>query len=93
MQAILHNIKLLSEIRSAYLHYLASYHAQCNVENATYIMCNLNIISESILQLKQLQCKPIYKVSKTATHKYEYSALEEQAIINFNTDKRFTITE
>ena len=93
MQAILHNIKLLSEIRSAYLHYLASYHAQCNTESALYIMCNLKIISESISQLKQLQQAPIYKVEKTATHIYKYSALEEQAILSFNADKRFTITE
>ncbi|MCR5863050.1 hypothetical protein LRS05_13350 [Flavobacterium sp. J372] len=93
MQAILHNIKHLSEIRSAYLHYLASYHAQCNVENANYIKCNLKIISESISQLKQLLPSPIYKVSIAATHIYKYSALEEQAIVSFNTDKRFTITE
>lgn len=93
MQAILHNIKYLSEIRSAYLHYLASYHARCNVENANYIRFNLKIINESISQLKQLQYTLTYKVPKAATHIYEYSALEEQAIMSFNTDKRFTITE
>lgn len=93
MQAMSLNIKLLSEIRSAYLHYLASHHAQCNIENVTYIMCNLKIISESISQLKLLQRTPIYKDTKTATHIYEYSALEEQAILSFNADKRFTITE
>ena len=93
MQAILHNIKQLGEIRSAYLHYLASWHAQCNPENATYIRCNLSIISESIAQLKQLQSTPIYNDAKTATHIYKYSALEEQAIMRFNADKRFTITE
>ena len=93
MQAILHNIKYLSEIRSAYLHYLASHHAQCNGQNASYIICNLKIISESISQLKQLLPSPIYKVPKAATHIYKYSALEEQAILSFNTDNRFTITE
>lgn len=93
MQVILHNIRHLSEIRSAYIHYLASYHAQCNVGNAAYIKCNLKIISESIAQLKQLQNTPIYKEVKTATYIYKYSAMEEQAILSFNADKRFTITE
>lgn len=93
MQAILHNIKQLSEIRLAYLHYLASWHAQCNFENATYIRCNLTVISGSIAQLKQLHSTTIYKEKKTVKHTYKYPALEEQAIMCFNADKRFTITE
>ncbi|MGV3459892.1 MAG: hypothetical protein ACO1N9_05485 [Flavobacterium sp.] len=93
MQAILHNIKQLGEIRSAYLHYLASWHAQCNPQNAAYTRCNLKIVSESIAQLKHLQSTPIYKEAKTAIHLYNYSSLEESAIMRFNADKRFTITE
>jgi hypothetical protein len=88
----------LSEIRSAYNHYLASHRGLTEVENTTQIKINKIIASASLYKLYaelmltnkgslgfiERQVKP-----KTV----QYSELEKNAILHFNNDKRFTITE
>jgi hypothetical protein len=87
----------LSAFRSTCCHYLASHHAALHVENATMVTANKHIVSQSLNQLYQelnVLNTTIYKGHNSIKQiNYKYSAHEERAILHFNKDNRFTITE
>ncbi|OIQ19321.1 MAG: hypothetical protein BM557_06355 [Flavobacterium sp. MedPE-SWcel] len=86
----------LEQVKWAYIHFLSSPKAKVNVENYTQIENNKIIVKQTLRQLYQdLQQlkdnKTINNKSKTIT--YQYTKDEENAIIHFNNNKRFSITE
>lgn len=95
---ILQQIVELSEIKQAYNHYLCSFEALNDVENTTYILANKAIVSYNLKQLYSLLPKenkhnrPLHTQS-TVRFKYKAGKTEQRAILHFNSDKRFTITE
>lgn len=86
----------LSEIRSAYNHYLGSHRGLTEVENTTQIQKNKTTV---VLALRNLYVelarlnKEIDLFGKIRTKKIQHSELEKNAIMHFNRDDRFTITE
>ncbi|MCO6147505.1 hypothetical protein [Flavobacterium sp. NRK1] len=98
LDIILKEIVELSEIKSAYKHYLASNRSLTEVENTTQVQANRRIITKSIeaLYMELLTEKTKYKTlvkSKITTKTITHTADEKNAILHFNHDKRFTITE
>ncbi|QEE50137.1 hypothetical protein FUA48_11255 [Flavobacterium alkalisoli] len=94
---ITHEIVELSEIKKAYNHYLSSYEAQQDIENYTYIVENRNTLS---IHLRELYTKlAIQQQAQKALNqnvrytKYAPCPLEKSAILHFNSDNRFSITE
>ena len=109
----------LSVIKSTYTHFLASYEAQVEVENATQVEINKVIISEHLQKLytelyewealnryatnnkyntkddekQTADTKPNSDKLRMKFEPYIATELEERAIIHFNSDKRFKITE
>lgn len=87
----------LSAFRSACCHYLASHHAALHMENATMVTANKYITNQNLNQLHQELNELnaiIYKGHNSFKQiNYEYSSHEEKAILHFNKDNRFTITE
>jgi hypothetical protein len=87
----------LSEIRSAYNHYLGSHRGLTEVENTTQVQHNKKIITATLRMLYaelEQSGKGFSKIRTQAEiKKVEYSALEKNAIMHFNCDNRFTITE
>lgn len=87
----------LSAIRSAYNHYLASHRALTDVENATTVRANKSVISKSLRSLYAMleqQKKGIGQSKQNVpAAEYNYSDAEAGAILHFNRDRRFTITE
>ena len=107
-QHVTKEIVELSAIKASYNHYLASGRSIFEVENTTQLHYNLCVINRSLRQLfeelKQLNMKLAtgngqLKTSNEqfAMGKYfasaEFKALETRAIMQFNSDRRFTITE
>ena len=91
----------LSALLSAYNHYLASHRSLTEVENTTQIQYNsikirqsLKALKRDITTQKQLanSLKPI-KNNKVTTTTITHTTDEKNAILHFNADKRFTITE
>lgn len=91
----------LSAVLSAYNHYLASYRSLTEVENTTQIQYNsikirqsLKALKHEITTQKQLNnsLKPV-KTNKVKTTTVIHTIDEKNAILHFNADKRFTITE
>jgi hypothetical protein len=88
----------LSTIKSAYNHFLASAEAQHDVENTTLIIQNRTIVSKNLKELyvKLAMLAPVLpKPAKTKASvvDYKWTDAEERAILHFNNDSRFTITE
>lgn len=86
----------LSEIRSAYNHYLGSHRGLTEVENTTQVQQNKTIVTAALCTLYTELTKTdrennISSEAKTKTIKH--SELEKNAIMHFNRDNRFTITE
>ena len=86
----------LSEIRSAYNHYLGSHRGLTEVENTTQVQQNKTIVTAALRTLYVELAKAdrennISYEAKTKTIKH--SDLEKNAIMHFNRDNRFTITE
>lgn len=94
---IVNKIVELSAFKSVCRHYLASCHAALHVENAAIVRCNLTVASNSLKQLynKQNECynNKITPKKNLKVINYKYSKQEENAILHFNKDHRFTITE
>ena len=95
---IVEQIVELSEIKSAYNHYLCTCNPKQDVENYTYIMSNKAVVSHNLKQLytalaKRKEEKKRYIEQHTTRIKYKASKVEELAIFHFNKDRRFTITE
>lgn len=108
LDIIVKEIVELSEIKSAYNHYLSSHRSLTEVENATQLQHNSTILSQSLnilynelLKEKSRQKallerekalgirqKPKVKIT-TIIHTED----EKKAILHFNRDRRFTITE
>lgn len=94
-QILVAEIAELKDALSNYNHFLASYNAQlyCNMRDE--VLAN-KAITEAALNELQKQLRDFDTVVKAGMRqpvKYQYSALEEAAIMNFNRDNRFTITE
>lgn len=86
----------LSEIRSAYNHYLGSHRGLTEVENTTRIQKNKTTLIAAINALyaeltKADRDNDIFPEVKKRIIKH--SELEKNAIMHFNRDNRFTITE
>lgn len=84
------------KILSAYNHFLASYQAQlyCNAKDE--VLANKAIIQVTINELKKTLLSfdtGVQVITKHPNIIYNHSALEMAAIMNFNSDNRFTITE
>jgi len=91
----------LSAILSAYNHYLASHRSLTEVENTTQIQQNRVEIGktlkalhlESITEKALINSQKELKNSKIKTTTIIHTNDEKNAILHFNKDKRFTITE
>lgn len=121
----------LSEIKSTYNYFLASYEGQVDVENATYIRQNKTIVSENLRKLyveleeakltdSRLQNsdssieiaeknnnktqitndklqphnpQPDTRHLRMKFEPYHTSEAEQRAILLFNSDRRYSITE
>jgi hypothetical protein len=87
----------ISEIRSAYNHYLGSHRGLTEVENTTQVQHNKKTITATLrmLYIELEQSGKGFSEIRTQAEikKVEYSALEKNAIMHFNCDNRFTITE
>lgn len=87
----------LSAYKSAYNHYLASYHAALHPEITTIIKQNKTIVNTNLIQLY----KHLYNINyekhpakpPKQPQQYHYSNKEIKAIQLFNKDNRYTITE
>lgn len=100
LDIIVKEIVELSEIKSAYNHYLASHRSLTEVENTTQVQNNRKIILQS---LKILREEAKHEKAKAISDKaletsqlnitLNYNNNEKNAIFHFNRDKRFTITE
>ena len=94
---IIEEIVELNAIKSVYNHYLASWRGLTEVENATRITANLKTVSQAISSLYS----ELAQVSRVSTARYQsrweatvfHSTAEQNAILHFNKDKRFKITE
>lgn len=95
---ILNDIAHLTEIRSTYNHFLASYRGLHDVENYTYIKNNLKIINISINKLHE-QSDKVTPPKKLDTKGYPriiphvYTEQEDRAIMMFNSDKKYKYNE
>lgn len=94
---ITHEIVELSEIKKAYNHYLSSYEAQQDIENYIYILDNRHVISLNLRKLYTKLAKQ-QEAQKTRSQNISYTKhkpceTEKSAILHFNSDKRFSITE
>ena len=87
----------LSAFKSACCHYLASHHAAIHVENASIVTLNKDVANHNLkqlyMQLYQLKPHNPCQNSNFKVLDYQYSILEKNAILHFNNDDRFTITE
>ena len=92
---ILKEIVELSGIKSAYNYYLGSSRSLTEVENATQVRQNRDTITKSLnilhSQLRHLQHVPTTPVAPEVM--VRHSPAEQQAIISFNRDRRFSLTE
>jgi len=91
----------LKAILSAYNHFLASHEAKCNVECTTLVrnnraiaLANLKLLSSELEGAHQAKVSnQKERAPQLEIVNYKWSDLEERAIIHFNKDKRFAITE
>lgn len=90
-------IQQLEQIKWCYVHFLATYPEGKSVENTTYIQCNKEIIKAS---LKQLYGHLAYAITDDGSHtkletpvKTHNNVNEAKAIMLFNADRKFSITE
>ncbi|WP_159799260.1 hypothetical protein [Flavobacterium sp. MK4S-17] len=95
---ILHQINELEIIKSAYNHFLSSYRATKEVENATNIRSNKKILIAALKKLyNELHTEGVKPANvfhnKISRINYKYSKLEKSVIAHFNSDNRFKITE
>lgn len=98
IQHLRNEINTLEQIKNAYIHFLCSYEARHDVENTTRVEANKVIVKQSLSKLYQELNKAeaknkAAKSAKSVRRIYQYSKAETEAILHFNTDKRFTITE
>ena len=107
-QLLTKEIVELSAIKASYNHYLASGRSIFEVENITQLHYNLCVINRSLRELYEELKKFSKQWAKgneqtltgnrqLAIARYfqsaEFKALETRAIMHFNSDRRFTITE
>ena len=108
-QHVTKEIVELSAIKASYNHYLASGRSIFEVENTTQLHYNLCVINRSLRELfEELKTIGTREEglerrntstdnTQLAMARYfqsaEFKALETHAIMQFNSDRRFTITE
>ena len=88
----------LSEIKSAYNHYLASNRSLTEVQNTTKIQHNRQIINKTLKALYAEQTQEKQAVTASSERRSPIKTIkhtndEKNAILHFNRDRRFTITE
>lgn len=104
LDIIVKEIVELSEIKSAYNHYMSSHRSLTEVENTTQLQRNSNVLTQSIntLYSELLLAKEKQKAfaerqkelgTRQLARTITYSENEKNAILHFNRDRRFTITE
>ena len=98
LDIIIKEIVELSEIRSAYNHYLASNRSLTEVENTTKIQHNKKIVSKTLKTLYDeqtlvKQAITAFAERQPAIKTIKHTNDEKNAILHFNRDRRFTITE
>lgn len=101
LDIIVKEIVALSEIKSAYNHYLSSHRSLTEVENTTQIQDNSITIAQSLIALygELSQVRQLQKESATSPYRQSpprtvvHSEVQKNAILHFNRDRRFTITE
>jgi hypothetical protein len=98
LDILMKEIVELNAIKSAYNHYLGSYRSLTEVENTTSVRRNrvatissIRLLYAAIVEEKQAIIQDIGRPSciKTVHH----TKTEQNAILHFNRDRRFTITE
>ena len=92
----------LKEVKAAYSHFLSSWEAQQDIFLSQYIASNLEIIKISLQNLytelegTKAEIRQVIKAEEPEEPQwtiYKPSAQEEKAVMAFNADKRFSITE
>lgn len=95
-QLLVMELNELQDALSNYNHFLANYNAQLYCNNKAEVLVNKAITEAAITELKK-QLTDFDTVVKAGMRPkvvmYQASALEEAAIMSFNNDNRFTITE
>lgn len=93
-------LETLKEIRGCYNHFLASYEANDMKVAAVQIQLNRIVVNKAInelyLELDEIKALVMHNINaEPTTLRYTYKATpdEVKAIMSFNTDPRFTITE
>jgi hypothetical protein len=99
-QHITKEIVELYAIKASYKHYLGSERSMFEVENTTLVKQNLKKVNISLQQLnkdlsaaKQADGIEQKRQSNKVAKQQSFRELEMRAIMLFNADKRFTITE
>jgi hypothetical protein len=96
---VLADIRVLENVKSAYRHFLASYEAQLYCDNKIQVLHNLQITKAALSQLYSelydvnLKDNKVHACTPIKETVYKVSPLEVKAIMLFNSDNRFTITE
>lgn len=92
----------LKEVKAAYSHFLSSWEGQQDTVLSQYISHNLMIIKISLQNLytelegSKAEIRQVMKAEEPNEPQwniYKPSAQEEKAVMAFNADKRFSITE
>jgi len=96
-QHVTKEIMQLSAIRASYNCFLASENSIFEVENTTQVKQNLLIINNSLRALYE-EYKAIVSCELTVDGSHQQPSTDNQqlnlnAIMHFNADRRFTITE
>jgi hypothetical protein len=97
-QQIIKEIDLLESIKKCYLHFLCSHKAGTSVENTTYILANKEIIKQSLRDLYQKldaikRKEGLVSNMVPRSRRQQSTDFEAKAIMLFNKDYRFNITE
>ncbi|KGO91731.1 hypothetical protein [Flavobacterium subsaxonicum] len=96
-QHITKEIVQLSAIKAAYNYFLASERSMFEVENTTQVQQNLKVVNQSLKAL-YAEYKMVIGCRLTVDSNVQQPSIINQqlnhsAIIHFNADRRFTITE
>ncbi|WP_297333337.1 hypothetical protein [Flavobacterium sp.] len=91
-------IYMFEVIKRCYIHFLCTQNVGDSVENTTYMLANKEIIKHSLRDLYQkldaIKRKEGLVSNTTPSRRRQHSAdFEAKAIMLFNKDYRFTITE
>lgn len=95
---ILAELEELKAVKSTYFHFLGTYYSQLYCDNVPQVQENYNKVCGSInaltMEYRLLQAEILAATPKAVEPvRVVHSPLEQLAILNFNKDRRFSITE